>query len=453
MMSWDRTWAGMRELMRMKPTVMRTNRPSAPPTRRSRRPGVRRRPWRNGSSARPRNARGGLRLPDRRRGLCRQCAGRAPGRRLGPARPADRPPAAYRRQRLRPLQRGRHSDPSLWAAHLPHQRAADRRLPVAVHALAALRASRAGACRRQAGADPDQPDHDQPALRPDLDAGRRRGASSPAGRSRSTHDPDVRGRGGQPGRAASSTRSSSVATPASNGAWIPRELDKSVTARVPTRTDADDRYFSDSFQSMPLHGYTRMFENMLDHPNIKIMLNTDFDEISHEIVYDRLIFTGPIDEYFDHRFGKLPYRSLRFEHETLDQPQLPARRGRELSRRERALYARHRVQAPDRPAAREDQPDLRVPGGRRRSRITRCRGRRTPSSSASTRSSPTRHRGVHFVGRLATYRYYNMDQVVGQALALYAKLAPTHRRSPGRRTVPAHPCHFGRRRPCRGVAD
>ena len=87
-----------------------------------------------------------------------------------------------------------------------------------------------------------------------------------------------------------------------------------MTSRVPTRTDADDRYFSDSFQSMPLHGYTRMFENMLDHPNIKIMLNTEFEEISAEVVYDRLIFTGPIDEYFDYRFGELPYRSLRFEH-------------------------------------------------------------------------------------------------------------------------------------------
>src|ERR671910_544420 len=98
----------------------------------------------------------------------------------------------------------------------------------------------------------------------------------------------------------------------------PSELDKSVTARVPTRTNTDDRYFGDSFQQMPLHGYTRMFENMLDHPNIKIMLNTDYREISREIDYDELIFTGPIDEYFDYRFGKLPYRSLQFRHETVD---------------------------------------------------------------------------------------------------------------------------------------
>ena len=90
-----------------------------------------------------------------------------------------------------------------------------------------------------------------------------------------------------------------------------------MTSRVPTRTNTDDRYFGDSFQNMPLHGYTRMFETMLDHPNIKVMLNTDFEEVRHEVQYDKLIYSGPIDEYFDFRFGKLPYRSLQFRHETV----------------------------------------------------------------------------------------------------------------------------------------
>src|SRR5688500_6561667 len=98
----------------------------------------------------------------------------------------------------------------------------------------------------------------------------------------------------------------------------PSELDKSVTARVPTRTDTDDRYFTDSFQNMPLRGYTHMFENMLDHPNIKIMLNTDYREVERQVRFDRLIYTGRIDEFFGHRYGSLPYRSLRFRHETLD---------------------------------------------------------------------------------------------------------------------------------------
>ena len=86
----------------------------------------------------------------------------------------------------------------------------------------------------------------------------------------------------------------------------PSELDASVTARVPTRTNRDDRYFSDAYQSMPLHGFTRMFENMLDHPRIKIVLNTSFREVAEHIKYKDFIFTGPIDAFFDYRFGKLP---------------------------------------------------------------------------------------------------------------------------------------------------
>src|SRR4028118_2058749 len=100
----------------------------------------------------------------------------------------------------------------------------------------------------------------------------------------------------------------------------PSELDKSVTARVPTRTNRDDRYFTDEFQFMPKHGYTRMFQKMLSHPNIHVMTQTDYKDVKDVVPHRRLIFTGPIDEFFGFRYGKLPYRSLRFEHVTLDQP-------------------------------------------------------------------------------------------------------------------------------------
>ena len=98
----------------------------------------------------------------------------------------------------------------------------------------------------------------------------------------------------------------------------PAELDASVTARVPTRTNRDDRYFTDTYQAMPLHGYTRMFERMLDHPNIKILLNTDYQELLSIIPYREMIYTGPVDAFFNYRYGKLPYRSLEFQHETHD---------------------------------------------------------------------------------------------------------------------------------------
>src|SRR5215203_4310029 len=96
----------------------------------------------------------------------------------------------------------------------------------------------------------------------------------------------------------------------------PSELDASVTARIPTRNNRDNRYFTDTYQAMPLHGYTKMFENLLNHPNIKVMLNTDYKEIGHVIPYKEMIYTGPIDYYFDYRYGKLPYRSLDFKFET-----------------------------------------------------------------------------------------------------------------------------------------
>ena len=87
---------------------------------------------------------------------------------------------------------------------------------------------------------------------------------------------------------------------------------------MPIRTNRDDRYFTDTYQAMPQHGYTRMFERMLDHPHIKLLLNTDYREIRDIIPYREMIYTGPIDEFFDCCYGKLPYRSLRFQHETIN---------------------------------------------------------------------------------------------------------------------------------------
>ena len=95
----------------------------------------------------------------------------------------------------------------------------------------------------------------------------------------------------------------------------PSQLDKSVTARVPTRTNADDRYFLDNFQAMPLHGYTKMFENMLDHDNITVMTSTEYADIRRDYQVGHTIFTGPIDEYFDYRFGRF----------AVSQSQIPAR--------------------------------------------------------------------------------------------------------------------------------
>lgn len=203
-------------------------------------------------------------------------------------------------------------------------------------------------------------------------------------------------------------------------AMDPSELDKSVTSRVPTRTNRDNRYFTDTYQAMPLHGYTRMFENMLAHLNIKIMLNTDYREIINVIPYKEMIFTGPVDEYFDYKFGKLPYRSLEFRHETLNtETFLPTAvvnypnehaytRVTEFKYltgqkhpKTSVVYEFPRAEGdPYYPVPRPENAEL--------------------YNKYKKLADQTPH--VHFVGRLATYKYYNMDQVVAQALTLYKKI-------------------------------
>lgn len=201
----------------------------------------------------------------------------------------------------------------------------------------------------------------------------------------------------------------------------PSELDASVTARVPTRTNRDDRYFTDSFQAMPLHGYTKMFEKMLDSPNIKIMLNCDYREIANGIPYREMVYTGPVDAFFDYRYGKLPYRSLEFKHETHskevfqeapvvnypnDQPYTRITEFKYLTGQEHSktsiVYEYPKAEGdPYYPIPRKENGELYA----------------KYKALAETRPD------VHFVGRLATYKYYNMDQIVAQALTVFSKIA------------------------------
>ncbi len=201
----------------------------------------------------------------------------------------------------------------------------------------------------------------------------------------------------------------------------PSELDASVTARIPTRTNTDDRYFTDRIQAMPRNGYTAMFERMLDHPNIDVRTGTDFSEVPRR-AWDRVVYTGPVDEYFGRRFGPLPYRSLEFRFET---------------------HHVRRVQ----PVGTVNEPDEAVPYTRTTEfgHLTGEWGDRTtlvrefpraegdpyypiprPENAAlyeRYRTLAEQTQSVVFVGRLATYRYYNMDQVVAQALATFRRIA------------------------------
>ena len=201
----------------------------------------------------------------------------------------------------------------------------------------------------------------------------------------------------------------------------PSELDASVTSRVPTRTNRDDRYFTDTYQSMPLHGYTRMFERMLDHPNIKVLLNCDYRDVEKDIPFREMIYTGPVDTYFDYCYGKLPYRSLEFKHETHDQAvfqpapvvNYPNEQSYTRITEFKYLTGQEHTRTSivyEFPKA-EGDPYYPVP--------------RKENAAIYAKYQALAHRtsGVTFVGRLATYKYYNMDQIVAQALTTYGKIA------------------------------
>ncbi|HEY9162720.1 MAG TPA: UDP-galactopyranose mutase [Desulfomonilia bacterium] len=204
----------------------------------------------------------------------------------------------------------------------------------------------------------------------------------------------------------------------------PDEIDPSVTARVPVLVSRDDRYFQDTYQGIPKHGYTRMFERMIDRRNIHLLLNTDYKEIIKGIKYDRLIYTGPLDYYFDYKHGKLPYRSLRFDFETLDMERFQS------------------VAVVNYP---NDHAYTRITefkhfSGQEHKKTTILRefpedyepGRNVPSyavynpSSLATLDKYKKEMealtNILFLGRLAEYRYYNMDEVVDKALDVCDKL-------------------------------
>jgi UDP-galactopyranose mutase len=218
----------------------------------------------------------------------------------------------------------------------------------------------------------------------------------------------------------------------------PRDLDPSVCGRIPIRTNRDDRYLSETFQALPDKGYTHLLENILaDSPNTTLHLNTDFHEAREKFPHDHLIFTGAIDEYFGRKYGPLPYRSLRFEHESFTAAELVARET--ISKKPGFWQPAMQVNYPG-----KDVPFTRIV------EIKHATGQNigatsivrefpddwdvskepyypvpAPDATAAYRKYAAlagAETNTTFIGRLATYRYYNMDQVTGMALAASEKL-------------------------------
>lgn len=218
----------------------------------------------------------------------------------------------------------------------------------------------------------------------------------------------------------------------------PRELDASVCGRIPIRSNRDDRYLSESFQALPKNGYTLLLENILaESPGATLHLNTDFNEARGKFSHDHLIFTGAIDEYFGHRFGALPYRSLRFEHESFTAAELIARE--KISGKPSFWQPAMQVNYPGKDIPFTRIVELKHATGQQIAATSIVRefpedwdtskepyypvpapdaaaAYRKYAALAETETNTT------FIGRLATYHYYNMDQVTGMALAASDKL-------------------------------
>jgi len=197
----------------------------------------------------------------------------------------------------------------------------------------------------------------------------------------------------------------------------PSELAASVCARIPVRSNRDARYFNSKYQVMPKYGYTKMFMKLIAHPNIHVLLKTDFKTIKNHLPYKKLIYTGPIDEFFNNKFGPLPYRSLRFEFETVDQEwfqsvsQVNYPNDYDFTRIVEIKHATGQVN-PKTTIVREypaNEGDPFYPIPREQNQVL----------YEKYRAEAKKEDNVLFMGRLAKYKYLNMDEVIAQALRLF----------------------------------
>lgn len=201
----------------------------------------------------------------------------------------------------------------------------------------------------------------------------------------------------------------------------PSELSPVVTSRIPIRYDRDDRYFSDKYQVMPKYGYDHMFWNMVNSGKFPVMLNTDWHKIQDEIDHRHLIYTGPIDRYFDYKYGKLPYRSIDFKFTFHRKEHFQPVASVKYSSKEFPFTRRiefkyitgqehpYTVTSEEFPKA-EGDPFYPVPA------------EDAQEIYKKYQKEAEKNPEVRFIGRLASYRYYNMDQVVASALSEFKRL-------------------------------
>ena len=205
----------------------------------------------------------------------------------------------------------------------------------------------------------------------------------------------------------------------------PSELDASVLDRIPVRTNYDDRYFSDTYQALPKGGYTQLFEKILNHPNIEVLLETDYFDVKDEYSnYEKLFYTGPVDRFFEFKHSlleKLEYRSINFVSETIDteffqENSVVNYPGTEVDFTRIVEYKHFGNQKSDKTTivkeftVDEGEPYYPVPNPRNQEIYARYKAEADKLTD------------VYFVGRLANYKYFNMDQAFKNALDLFDQL-------------------------------
>jgi UDP-galactopyranose mutase len=202
---------------------------------------------------------------------------------------------------------------------------------------------------------------------------------------------------------------------------MPSQLSAQVCGRIPVRFNEDSRYFTDKYQFMPKNGYTKLFEKMIDNKNIEVVLSTDYKCILNDVNFNQLVYTGPIDYFFDHGFGKLPYRSIDFEWKHLSD--IKAQETAQINYVEKEIkYTRvveHKQLTGQKAlgttlsfefAKSEGEPFYPIPTNENRELYLKYR------------KEADKLKSVIFCGRLAEYQYYNMDQVVANTLKIFKEL-------------------------------
>jgi len=202
----------------------------------------------------------------------------------------------------------------------------------------------------------------------------------------------------------------------------PKEVDGAVTARVPVYLSKDNRYFQDKYQGIPIKGYSKLIEKMLNQPRLEVRLNTDFKDINEK--FDRIFYTGSIDEYFDYKFGLLPYRSVNFKFETYEReffqshPCVNYPNNFDFTRiHEYKHYLKEKSQ---KTVIAKEYSEFFELG--KNERYYPIQSEKNQALYDKYLIAAKELKNVYFLGRLGDYKYYNMDMAVLRAIELWERI-------------------------------